>query len=157
MGTTPEQARQAVAATRGRLDATLDRLEARLRYQLDPRQRLKRDGAKLAAGVVVVAAVGVVYLVRARRRHQAQQPTAVDWISAMPDEWHQRLQELLAEAVSLGQLPVARPSSAGGGKSSLAGKLAMRAARMAAPMVMSAAAERIGRRQAGPDQNRPGR
>jgi hypothetical protein len=149
VGTSTEQARQAVASTRHRVEVTADRLEARLRYDLDPRQRLRRDGAKLAAGLAVVVLVGAVYVVRARRRRRAESPPDQDWISAMPEEWRQNLQELLAEAAASGRLEV--PSSRGSSSpgQSLVSKLALRAARTAAPMLMSAAAERIGRRQAG--------
>lgn len=123
-----------------------DRLEARLRYDLDPRQRLRRDGAKLAAGLAVVVLVGAVYVVRSRRR-RGESPADQDWIAAMPEHWRQNLQELLAEAAASGHLEVPSSRASRSGGQSLASKLALRAARMAAPMVMSAAAERIGRRQ----------
>lgn len=118
MGTTTEQARAQVAATRARVDSTLDRLELRIRQELSPRRRLRRDGAKLAVGVVVVALVGTTYLVRARRRRR-EEPGQVDWIDAMPEEWRSRLSDLLAEAAAgQGPAPVwaapsipARPSS----------------------------------------------
>lgn len=146
MGTSTEQARQAVAATRQRVEVAADRLEARLRYDLDPRQRLRRDGAKLAAGLAVVVLVGAVYVVRSRRR-RGESPADQDWIAAMPEHWRQNLQELLAEAAASGHLEVPSSRASRSGGQSLASKLALRAARMAAPMVMSAAAERIGRRQ----------
>ena len=147
MGTSTEQARQAVAATRQRVEVAADRLEARLRYDLDPRQRLRRDGAKLAAGLAVVVLVGAVYVVRSRRRRRGESPADQDWIAAMPEHWRQNLQELLAEAAASGHLEVRSSRASRSGGQSLASKLALRAARMAAPMVMSAAAERIGRRQ----------
>ena len=98
MGTSAEQARQAVVATRERMEVGAALLEARLRYDLDPRQRLRRDGVKLAAGLAVVVLVGAVYVVRSRRHRRAEKPADVDWIAEMPKEWRERLQELLAEA-----------------------------------------------------------
>lgn len=148
MGTSAEQARQAVVATRERMEVGADLLEARLRYDLDPRQRLRRDGVKLAAGLAVVVLVGAVYVVRSRRHRRAEKPADVDWIAEMPKEWRERLQELLAEAADRGDLPSPTGRATKGGRRSLATRLALRAARMAAPVVMSAAAERIGRRQA---------
>jgi hypothetical protein len=149
VGTSTEQARQALAATRERVEVSADRLEARLRYDLDPRQRLRRDGAKLAAGLAVVVLVGAVYVVRARRRRRSESPADQDWIAAMPEEWRLNLQELLAEAAASGHLegPGSRSSRSPG--QSLLSKLAFRAARTAAPMVLSAASERMGRRQSG--------
>jgi len=150
VGTSTEQARQAVAATRERVEVTADRLEARLRYDLDPRQRLRRDGVKLAAGLAVVVLVGAVYVVRARRRRRAESSHDRDWIAAMPEEWRQNLQELLAEAAASGHLEGPSSRASKGSGQSLVSKLALRAARTAAPMVLSAAAERIGRRQTEP-------
>jgi hypothetical protein len=146
VGTSTEQARQAVAATRDRVEVTADRLEARLRYDFDPRQRLRRDGAKLVAGLAVVVVVGVVYVARARRLRRAESPPDQDWIAAMPEEWRQNLQELLAEAAARGHLEVPSGRASKSPGQSLVSKLALRAARAAAPMVLSAAAERIGRR-----------
>jgi len=149
VGTSTEQARQAVVATRGRVEASADRLEARLRYDLDPRQRLRRDGPKLAAGLAVVVLVGAVYVTRSRRRHRAEGLAGVDWIAQMPQEWRERLQDLLAEAAAEGPLPLQLGRSGKPYRRSLGTNLALRVARMAAPVVISAAAERIGRRQAG--------
>lgn len=146
MGTSTEQARQAVAATRERVEVSADRLEARLRYDFDPRQRLRRNGAKLAAGLAVVVLVGAVYVVRARRRRDPS-PRDQDWIASMPEDWRLNLQELLAEAAARGHLEVSGSRASRSGGQSLLSKLAFRAARTAAPMVLSAATERIGRRQ----------
>ena len=123
MGTSTEQARQAVAATRQRVEVAADRLEARLRYDLDPRQRLRRDGAKLAAGLAVVVLVGAVYVVRSRRR-RGESPADQDWIAAMPEHWRQNLQELLAEAAASGHLEVRSSRASRSGGQSLASKLA---------------------------------
>jgi len=147
VGTSTEQARQAVVATRGRVEASADRLEARLRYDLDPRQRLRRDGPKLVAGLAVVVLVGAVYVTRSRRRRRTEAPAEVDWIAQMPKQWRERLQELLAEAAAEGPLTADRGRSSKARRRSLGATLAMRAARMAAPVVISAAADRIGRRQ----------
>lgn len=144
MGTTPEQARTQIAATRARADATLDRIESRLRQELDPKRRLRRDGARIALGVGVVAVVGTVYVLR-RRRHRREDPEARDWIEEMPEEWRQRLQELLREAAahthSGGSAPRLERSRG------LAQSLALRAGRMAVPVVMNAVAERLASRQ----------
>ena len=148
MGTSTEQARQAVAATRGRVEASAERLEARLRYDLDPRQRLRRDGPKLAAGLAVVVLVSAVSVARSRRRRRAEGAGDRDWIAEMPKEWRERLQELLAEAATQGTLAAGSGGSGKARRTSLATSLALRAARMAAPLVISAAANRIGRRQA---------
>jgi hypothetical protein len=131
------------------MEAGADLLEARLRYDLDPRQRLRRDGPKLAAGLAVVVLVSAVYVTRSRRRRRAEGPAEVDWIAQMPKQWRERLQELLAEAAAEQPLPVERGRSGKPRRRSLAASLAIRAARMAAPVAISAAAERIGRRQAG--------
>ncbi len=149
MGTSTEQARQAVAATRVRVVASADRLEARLRYDLDPRRRLRRDGPKLVAGLAVVVLVTAVYVARSRRRRRLESPREVDWIAQMPREWRERLQELLAEAAAEGTLATEPRHSPRARRRSLGTSLAMRAARMAAPVVISAAADRIGRRHAG--------
>lgn len=146
MGTTPEQARAQVAATRGRIDLTLDRLEARLREELDPRRRLRRDGPRLALGVGVVALVGTAYLMQKRRRKR-QEPVVGDWIESMPEEWRLRLQELLSEAAEATDLGARRrPTS---GSRSPAQAIALRVGKTVAPIVLNALAERLANRQAG--------
>lgn len=144
MGSSTEQARAQVAATRGRLDASFDRLEVRLREELDVRRRLRRDGARLAAGAAVVVAVAVVYAVR-RRRQRGEEPDQ-NWLEAMPDEWRQRLQELLAEAAAQGRLEGAHPRRTSG-RRPVWQSLALRGVRMGAPVVMSAVGERLAARR----------
>ncbi len=149
MGTSTEQARQAVGASRGRLEASANRLEAKLRLDLDPRRRLRRDGPKLAAAAGAAALVATVYLIQVKRRRPAPAPPPADWTREMPEDWRRRLQELLAEAADhtgLGGLP--RPAAAPK-KRPLGSKLALRALRMAAPMVLPAVAERLAGRQGG--------
>jgi len=145
VGTTTEQARAQVVATRGRVDSTLDRLELRIRQELSPRRRLSRDGAKLAAGLVVVLLVGTTYVVRARRRRR-HEPDPGDWLEAMPEEWRARLSELLAEAAASGRL--GHPQGSSKPPRSLPQALALRGGRMALPIVLNAVAERFANRQA---------
>ena len=150
MGTTPEQARAQIAATRARAGDTLDRIEARLRRELDPKRRLRRDGARIAAGVAVVALVGTVYVLRQRRRRQGD-PVDRDWIEEMPEEWRRRLQELLQEAADHAHRSGAdaKPERSRG----LGRSLALRAGRMALPVVVNAVGERLAARQsAGPSR-----
>ncbi|MGH7692590.1 MAG: hypothetical protein ACRENY_10110 [Candidatus Dormibacteria bacterium] len=131
------------------METGADRLEARLRYELDPRRRLRRDGPKLAAGLAVVVLVGSAYLVRARRRRRAQGAPDVDWIAEMPKEWRERLQGLLAEAAERHPTALEPARNGKSRKRSLGTTLGLRAARLVAPVVISAAAERIAGRQGG--------
>jgi hypothetical protein len=127
----------------------MDRLEARIRLELSPSHRLHQDGAKLAAGLAVALLVGTTYVVRSRRRHR-NEPEVVDWIEAMPEEWRERLRELLAEAATSGTLGVPRKDAPKRSRS--AGQaLLMRAARMAVPVIITAVAERVARRQSAVD------
>ncbi len=148
MGSSAEQANAQVAATRQRLEASLDRLEGRLRRDLDPKYRLRRDGARLAAGAVVVVAVGAALWVRGRRRRGEAAPT--DWIEAMPEEWRMRLQQLLAEAAERGGLEAKGQGHGRQGRRPLWQTVGLRAGRMAAPVVMNSVANRLaGRRGEG--------
>ncbi|MGH7611222.1 MAG: hypothetical protein ACREN7_09865 [Candidatus Dormibacteria bacterium] len=148
MATGTEQARAAVAATRERMGASLDRLEVRLRHDLDPRVRLRRDGLRVAAGVAVVALVLVASRVRASRRRRLAPVPEADWIASMPESWRLRLEELLVEAAQGGGMPDSVPKPARRGqRRSLTQGLAVRGAKLAAPLVISALGERLARRQ----------
>ena len=145
MGAATDQAHAQVVATRQRLEGTLDRLEVRLRRDLDPRYRLRRDGPRIAAAGVALLVVGVAVWAR-RRRHHSAEPEQ-DWIATMPEEWRRRLEELLAEAASKGGLSPAAGLERGHRTQPLWQKAGLRLGRMAAPVVLNAAAERlVGRR-----------
>jgi hypothetical protein len=127
----------------------MERLEARIRLELSPRHRLHKDGAKLAAGLAVALLVGTTYVVRSRRRRR-NEPEVVDWIEAMPEEWRERLRDLLAEAATSGSLGVPAKDAPNRPRS-MGQALLMRAARMAVPVIITAVAERVGRRQSAVD------
>lgn len=64
-----DQAERERELTKQALAGDLDRLESRIRAELDWKARLRRDGAKVAivGGAVVVAVVGVIVLRRVLR------------------------------------------------------------------------------------------
>jgi hypothetical protein len=70
--TTAEQTRQQLELTRRSIENNVDRLVARIRYELDWRARLRRDGAQIAAigGAVVATGVLVVVLRRTVRNRK---------------------------------------------------------------------------------------
>jgi hypothetical protein len=77
-----DQAERERELTKQSLAGNLDRLEARVRAELDWRARLRRDGVRYAliGGVVVAAAVGLIVLRRARSADKvepARQPTSL--------------------------------------------------------------------------------
>jgi hypothetical protein len=67
VGQAVDQARQERDLTRVALEADIDKLERRIRHELDWKARLRRDGPQVVAiaGAVVVVTVGVIVL-RAR-------------------------------------------------------------------------------------------
>jgi len=67
VGQAVDQARQERDLTRAALEADIDRMERRLRDELDWKARLRRDGPQVVAiaGAVLVVGIGVVVL-RAR-------------------------------------------------------------------------------------------
>ncbi len=143
MASAAEQARQEVDASRHRLDVTLDQLESRLRLELNPRRRLRRDAPRLVAVGLVVAVAATLYVVRQRRHHEEARELDADWIHSMPEDWRRRLQELLAEAAVDGRLGVeAQPP-----RRQLSGLqgLALKAGRLAAPVVIGQLAKRASR------------
>ncbi|MHB1639347.1 MAG: hypothetical protein ACYCUD_05860 [Candidatus Dormibacteria bacterium] len=102
---------------------------------------MRRDGPRLAAGLAVVAVVGTVYLLRQRRRRGREDQGSGDWIEDMPEEWRLRLQELLQEAAGhVHPDPSHRRAEKSRG---LAQTVALRAGRLAAPVVMNAVAKRL--------------
>lgn len=71
-----DQAERERELTKQALASTLDRLESRVRHELDWKARLQRDGLKYAliGGAVVVLAVGVVVAQRARSPKKEEVP-----------------------------------------------------------------------------------
>lgn len=69
-----DQAERERELTKQSLAGNLDRLEARVRYELDWKARLRRDGARYAliGGAVVVTAVGLLVLRRVVRGDKAE-------------------------------------------------------------------------------------
>jgi hypothetical protein len=69
-----DQAERERELTKESLEGNLDRLEARVRYELDWKARLRRDGARYAliGGAVVVTAVGLLVLRRVVRGDKAE-------------------------------------------------------------------------------------
>ncbi|HZS15124.1 MAG TPA: hypothetical protein VFC09_11040 [Candidatus Dormibacteraeota bacterium] len=97
MGQAVDQARQERDLTRVALAADIDKLERRIRHELDWKARLRRDGPQIIAiaGAVVVVGVGVVVL-RARfgkggAKKGAEEPTP------SLDELARQVRELRAE------------------------------------------------------------
>ena len=80
-----DQAERERELTKQALATTIDRLEARVRAELDWKARLRRDGIRyaLVGGVVVVAGVGIVLLRRAFAKDEdpAPMPRSLDEIA----------------------------------------------------------------------------
>lgn len=68
---TPEQTRHQLELTRRSIEDNVDRLVARIRYELDWKARLRRDGAQIAAiSGAIVATGALAYFLRRRFRKQ---------------------------------------------------------------------------------------
>jgi len=95
VGQAVDQARQERDLTRVALAADIDKLERRIRHELDWKARLRRDGPQIAAiaGAVVIVGVGVVVL-RARFGRKA---AAVVEPTPSLDELARQVRELRAE------------------------------------------------------------
>jgi len=98
VGQAVDQARQERDLTRVALAADIDKLERRIRHELDWKARLRRDGPQIVAiaGAVVVVAVGVLVL---RAKFGSKGRNAADEAEATPsfDELARQVRELRAE------------------------------------------------------------
>ncbi len=98
MGQAVDQARQERDLTRVALAADIDKLERRIRHELDWKARLRRDGPQVVAiaGVVVVVAVGALVL---RAKFGSKGRSAADEAEPTPsfDELARQVRELRAE------------------------------------------------------------
>jgi hypothetical protein len=137
VGQAVDQARQERDLTRVALAADIDKLERRIRHELDWKARLRRDGPQIVAiaGALVIVAAGVVVL-RARfgsRRVEVAEP------APSLDELARQVRELRAELHGKGGGDESRP---------LWMKLAIRGATAGAAAGASMAARRYAQRAA---------
>lgn len=141
MGTSTDEARQAVAETRTRLEASLAQLEHRLRADLDVRTRLRREGPRLAAAASVVLVAAVAWWLQQRRRAGRTPPplTAAEWFASMPPAWQAQLRELVELGGGSPPVPNARRPARGGGRP-LWQQAALTSARIVIPRVLAARA-----------------
>jgi hypothetical protein len=126
-----DQARQERELTRVALAADIDKLERRIRHELDWKARLRRDGPQIIAiaGAVVVVAVGVVVL-RARfggkpAPRKAEEPTP------SLDELARQVRELRAELKGDDARPMWQKLAIRGATAGAAAGASMMARRMA--------------------------
>jgi hypothetical protein len=142
VGQGTDQARQQVELTRVALAADIDKLERRIRAELDWKARLRRDGPQVVAiaGAVVVVVVGGVVL---RRRFGGGSGGAA---AGAGDGGTMSLDELTREVRALREeLAGARKSGTSGGSQPLWMKVAIRAATAGA----AGGASMLARRYAG--------
>jgi hypothetical protein len=83
-----DQAERERELTKQALAGDIDRLEARIRAELDWKARLRRDGVKyaVAGGVVIAAALGVIVLRRALRGDEPEEVHSPTTLQEMATE-----------------------------------------------------------------------
>ncbi len=116
-----EQAQKQRDLSKEALVADLDRLEAKVRSELDVRARLRRDGARLLAlGGAVVVVIGAIVVLRVRLggRHEAEDradPASLEDVAAELREIRRALdKQSKGKSGSLGQKALLRVLSAAG-------------------------------------------
>ena len=131
MGQGVDQARQERELTRVALAADIDKLERRIRHELDWKARLRRDGPQIIAiaGAVVVVAVGVVVL----RARFGGKPAARRTEESTPslDELARQVRELRAELKGEEGRPLWQKLAIRGATTGAAAGASMMARRMA--------------------------
>ncbi len=140
MGQATDQARHQRDLTRVALEADIDKLEKRIRAELDWKARLRRDGPQIAAiaGVVVIVVVGSLVL---RRRFGGSHDGG-----AGGDDRAMSLDELSREVRALREeLGGKRKGGTSGGSQPLWQKVAIRAATAGAAGGASMLARRVAR------------
>jgi hypothetical protein len=98
VGQAVDQARQERDLTRVALEADIDKLERRIRHELDWKARLRRDGPQVVAiaGAVALVAVGVIVL-RARFGRGRAAAAAPEAATPSLDELARQVRELREE------------------------------------------------------------
>lgn len=121
MGQGVDEARQQRELSKAALAGDLDRLEARVRAELDWRARLRRDGPRyiaLGAGVVLVIAIaGTAVILRRRRKSAApafDRPVTLEDLSADLQELRRQVEKKNGKSGSLLQKALLRSIGAAG-------------------------------------------
>lgn len=161
MGQGTDQARQQVELTRASLAADIDKLEKRIRAELDWKARLRRDGPQVVAiaGAVVVVVVGSMVL---RRRFGGGRGRAggasgglgtsgadADGVAMSVEELTRELRALREELAGKGK------SGTSGGSQPLWMKVAVRAATAGAAGGASMLARRYARQAQSAAEDEP--
>jgi len=118
LGQGVDEARKQRELSKAALAADLDRLEARVRAELDWRSRLRRDGPKLAAiGAAAVLVLGAVILIRGRLRKDAPElyePASLEDVAAELRDLRRTLAKHDGKGGSMAQKALLRALSAAG-------------------------------------------
>jgi len=150
VGQATDQARHQVELTRVALAADIDKLEKRIRADLDWKARLRREGPQIAAiaGAVIVVAVGGYVL---RRRFGRHAPQAEEKGGSMSIEELTREVRALREQIGKGK----GKSGTQDGSQPLWQKVAIRAATAGAAGGASFVARRYARQAQDATQDEP--
>jgi hypothetical protein len=113
-----DEARKQRELSKAALAADLNRLEAKVRAELDWRARLRRDGPKLAAlGAGVAVVLGAVLVLRSRLKKEEPErrdPASLDDVAAELRDLRRTLEKLDGKGDSLAQKALVRALTAAG-------------------------------------------
>jgi len=113
-----DEARTQRELSKAALAADLDRLEARVRAELDWRGRLRRDGPKLAAlGAAAILLLGAVLVLRGRLRSdepERPEPSSLEDVAAELRDIRRALEKQNGTGGSVAQKALLRALSAAG-------------------------------------------
>lgn len=113
-----DEARKQRELSKAALAADLDRLEAKVRAELDWRARLRRDGPKLAAiGATAMVVLGAVFVLRSRWRKdepERRDPASLDDVAAELRDIRRTLEKLDGKGDSVAQKALVRALTAAG-------------------------------------------
>ena len=113
-----DEARKQRELTKQALATDLDRLESRVRAELNWRTRLRRDGPRIAAiGAVIVVVAGAVMVLRRRLKHDPEEdtrPASLEEVTAELREIRRSLEKQNGKSSSIVQKALLRGVSAAG-------------------------------------------